>query len=272
MTEKPKETFLVRDTQGDSLTIDKRLLFCVQKSEKLATAIHRVTEYLSDTEPLRLELRKISLVILRDITQPLAEKNTTIGGLNDRIRGHYNEIIALCGVALASGQYSQMNFEIIRKEYTGLMEYVDNEALNEMRKMAGDFSSLIAPREEQPLLSKESSIPILYKGHYPSTTDLSYIMSHRIGEKDRIPMNFHRNINTVKNVKKEVILSRENGLKRQEAILTFLKKTGPSSIALIAKVVPGCAEKTVQRELNRLIGQAKVKRGGERRWSKYSIL
>jgi DNA-binding HxlR family transcriptional regulator len=43
------------------------------------------------------------------------------------------------------------------------------------------------------------------------------------------------------------------------------------SINDIAKKVIGCSTKTLQRELNNLVQEGKIKRIGDKRWSKYIL-
>ncbi len=57
--------------------------------------------------------------------------------------------------------------------------------------------------------------------------------------------------------------------KRTSAILAFVRKQPASSIKDISRVVKGCSEKTIQRELALLIEQGLVEKRGERRWSVY---
>jgi len=56
---------------------------------------------------------------------------------------------------------------------------------------------------------------------------------------------------------------------RIQQILDFVLKNKGVSIKDIAKVVQGCSEKTIQRELAVLIQQGSIKKVGERRWSVY---
>ncbi len=56
---------------------------------------------------------------------------------------------------------------------------------------------------------------------------------------------------------------------RRATILHFVLENKAVSIKEICAVVPDCSEKTVQRELNALIGEGLIKREGERRWSVY---
>lgn len=58
---------------------------------------------------------------------------------------------------------------------------------------------------------------------------------------------------------------------RGEEVLDVLRTLGKASIKDIAIRIRGVSEKTVQRELSRLVLIGKVKKEGERRWSTYSI-
>ena len=61
-------------------------------------------------------------------------------------------------------------------------------------------------------------------------------------------------------------------LQRRDRIKTILEAKGMAGIKDIADVIKDVSEKTIQRELNSMIEDNVVKRHGERRWSKYSIL
>lgn len=67
-------------------------------------------------------------------------------------------------------------------------------------------------------------------------------------------------------------VARAGGENRTERILAVLKDKGQASIKDISEVVTDCSEKTIQRELNALIKDSKIRREGERRWSKYMLI
>jgi hypothetical protein len=56
---------------------------------------------------------------------------------------------------------------------------------------------------------------------------------------------------------------------RASQIYEFVKARNGVSIKDIAAVVRGCSEKTIQRELTRLIKEGLIQRKGEKRWSLY---
>lgn len=59
---------------------------------------------------------------------------------------------------------------------------------------------------------------------------------------------------------------------RREGILGIVRERGVVSIKDISDTIKDCSEKTLQRELIDLIKDGLVKKEGERRWSRYSIL
>lgn len=59
---------------------------------------------------------------------------------------------------------------------------------------------------------------------------------------------------------------------RAERIKTVLEAKPQATIKDIAEIITDVSEKTIQRELNSLIEKGQVRREGERRWSKYSVI
>src|SRR5690606_35478872 len=59
---------------------------------------------------------------------------------------------------------------------------------------------------------------------------------------------------------------------RRERIKVVLSAKGEATIKDITDIITDLSSKTVQRELNAMIEDNIVKRQGERRWSKYSLV
>lgn len=72
-------------------------------------------------------------------------------------------------------------------------------------------------------------------------------------------------------IKTPIIITTPQGNDRNSKVIAFLSNAGQSSIVDIAKAIPGVSLKTVQRQLNTLIGQGVVKRVGDKRWSAYVL-
>lgn len=66
--------------------------------------------------------------------------------------------------------------------------------------------------------------------------------------------------------------SEPEGDSRRERIRVVLQAKGEATIKDISDIITDVSSKTIQRELNAMITDSVVKRQGERRWSKYSLV
>jgi hypothetical protein len=58
---------------------------------------------------------------------------------------------------------------------------------------------------------------------------------------------------------------------RGERVLSLIRKQGKVATKDIVDYFPGVSDKTIQRELNKLVDEGKIERQGKKRWSFYSI-
>ncbi|MEK7062719.1 MAG: DeoR family transcriptional regulator, partial [Patescibacteria group bacterium] len=58
----------------------------------------------------------------------------------------------------------------------------------------------------------------------------------------------------------------------QKTIIEIIKTKGKVNIKDISKLIKGCSEKTIQRKLISLVKNGILKKEGERRWSRYSLI
>ncbi|OGG85648.1 hypothetical protein A2392_02685 [Candidatus Kaiserbacteria bacterium RIFOXYB1_FULL_46_14] len=66
--------------------------------------------------------------------------------------------------------------------------------------------------------------------------------------------------------------SNKSEVDRRERIKVVLSAKGEATIKDISDIITDVSTKTIQRELNSMIEDSVVKRQGERRWSKYSLV
>jgi len=59
---------------------------------------------------------------------------------------------------------------------------------------------------------------------------------------------------------------------RQGQIRDIIAVKKTVSIKDLSEEIKDCSEKTIQRELNDMINKGIIKREGERRWSRYSLI
>ena len=148
------------------------------------------------------------------------------------------ELLALSsilGVARASGMLSTMNVELISREAQLLLQEV--AAYEEPRIFLDDAPTLAQMMKHAPL-------PVAPRTALTPSTRRPVPKGH---------------------------IKDKNTNNRQETILSVIKDKKNAGIKDISTRLPQLSEKTIQRELQALVGQGMVRKSGERRWSTYSI-
>src|ERR1035437_5021644 len=85
--------------QSRAVFNDPAYLFIFKKTEKIIAAIYLITNLISDTEPIKLQIRKISIGLMSDI---LSLKRTTIQQSKQTVVAlmtNITEIISLLKIA-----------------------------------------------------------------------------------------------------------------------------------------------------------------------------
>jgi hypothetical protein len=222
------------------------------KSHRLAVAVFMVSNVIAEGEELRTKIKNLSLelvstsVKLKDINFLDAKK------LAIDLEKNSLELISMLEIASVSGLISKMNGSIIKEEFQSF--------ILELGKFTERFEN-----------NKHVSI----KGVFTESLVLNTSNGlEKINIMDGVEVN-----NIYKNGQRNVVGNGHkngNGHKRKDlrknTILDFIKGHNNVSIKDIASNITGCSEKTIQRELIDLIFESKVKKIGERRWSRYSIV
>lgn len=214
------------------------LIFSFKKTEKIVSAIYLVTGLLKDNEPIKWELRDgsislLSAMIALNTSEPV-DKNKI---LQSFISSSVN-FISILNISSVSGLISNMNSNILIKEITDLIDYL-----------------------------KDHSLPKTYASG-------GLILSDSFFNTDFTPIN-HKGLNNIKstnntNLNKDYLIKDKKN-SRKDSILNLLKTKSDLTIKDFTKVITGCSEKTIQRELINLVEKGIVKKKGERRWSTYSL-
>lgn len=222
---------------------DKKFVYVYKKTEKLVSAIYLLTSFFDENEPLRKELRTNVIKLLNDQLGLIQEVGTSSIEVHDRIRKHALHIVSLLQAGFYAGLISEMNFNVLRKEFMALLEKLSEEPAEEESVFSNTFFDV--PTE------------IEHKGDVPATVvapieikKTSYETESK-GQDDKV------------SVKKN---------DRRSTILAIVKEKGKVSIKDISQEVTGCSEKTIQRELGAMVDEGMLRKEGERRWSRYSIV
>ncbi len=230
----------VRDTTKDRYLANETghfgpdFQYVVLKIEKLTAALHLVTSFLNNTDPIKYKLRDLALIVMSG-SQSLKYvdgKYKTV--LLDDLKRQIDSLVSFIVVALTDSSVSQMNLTILQKEYRDLYNYLDRYQVNQ--------DSLVGKIE------------------MPKT---SLSLASALHNKERVFSSDHN--------KPQPSLQSPINQERRDLIVGFVSNHGWSAINEIAKAVPGVSDKTVQRELVSLVGEGVLLKKGDRRWARYSL-
>lgn len=226
------------------------------RSYRLAAAVFMISNIMDQNEELRTKIKSLSLrlvsvsVNLKDIN--FSDAKNLISDL-EKIS---LELMSMLDIASVSGLVSKMNTGILREEFQSF--------LLELGKFSEKFedhknTSVRGIFDESKTLNVSN---FLEKVNPEYSTGSGVI--YKNGSQNMI-MNGKENRGDNCNGHKRKDL-------RKNTILDFIKGHNNVNIKDIAPNITGCSEKTIQRELIQLISEGKIRKTGERRWSKYSIV
>lgn len=235
------------------------------KTNKLITALYMVTDTMEKDEPIRLKLRTLGVEILSDI-------NMSKGTFD---MGKMEQILSFLNIAFEVRMISEMNFNILMKEFTELRQSI-LDYTKQNHSWLEEF--LISPdkgRNEEGLFSSKV---ILGNGN-PSKGQ-----GTRIGVQKGGTL-----LKALSEVEGMDVLKKNNGHthhqefemqknKRRQDIISIIKNTKSVDGATITDIktnsnglLENCGEKTLQRELVSMVKDNVLYKTGEKRWSRYFV-
>ena len=243
---------------------NNRMSFNLKKTEKIVTAIYMVTDFMSDSEPLRQELRTLAIQLLSKTRQLSTKATEPDYVLIDDIQYSTESASSFINLAVTIGLVSNMNGSIL---------------LNELQKNSKELRNMYNDRRVSVTTHPGYSNIILNKEMF----EVPYFETPKIEVSDKGQNNKgHENTNTVLYKKPETIdIKKENtakasglGIKiaRRNDVLNIVKVKGQVSVKDILLMMKDMSEKTVQRELFSLVKEGVLKKEGEKRWSVYKLV
>ena len=249
---------------------DKNFVFAHQKLEKLISAVYLVTNFLSDSEPMKWSLRDLGTKLLRLNIDLKGGSGRSRESVELSVRDNVLEIVSLLEVGSFAGLVSEMNLTILKKEFHGLLTHI---SVMQSEQRSNDMALLESPFFAVPEQVQSSKISHIQR---QTASDISSISiqakSSEIIEKDIVQI---KDINADTHEKsrrlKEFgpVAVKKN--KRQSAIINLLKRKKEIMVKDVAELIHDCSEKTLQRELLSLVSQGIILKEGERRWTRYSL-
>lgn len=242
----------------DYFSQDQSFVFVYKKTEKLATALYMVTNLFGDTEPMKWTLRtKVShllsfIIGFKDVLESREYE------FSNEVKTKVLEVVSLLEVASRSGLVSPMNFSILKTEFMNLVH-----ALSTLRKDVHERTQFALPKTFFDVPRSSPS----HIGHQSLSTAHTTDMDH-----DHVHKGHGAHIKDSMSLSDSEHTGIFKKTNRQSIIINLLKKKKDLTIKDIALVIRDCSEKTIQRELIALIEAGVLKKTGERRWSRYSLV
>ncbi len=231
---------------------DAGFVFAYKKTEKIAAAIYMITNLFSDNEPMKWTLRKKVSEFVSFILEYKDVKDSSVNDFTYNAKSKILELVSMLEISYRAGLISEMNFSIIKQEFSNLSEVFTSHFSAVKQSAHESFSKGFFNVPDNRAASQYGR-----QDHSYSVSVTTHDHSHTVQVKDR------------ENVSDKSDFKRSN---RQNIILGLLKKKKELTIKDIAQVIKDCSEKTIQRELISFIEAGVLKRTGERRWSKYSLV
>ena len=263
------------------------------KLNKLVTAMYIVTDIMDKDEPIRLKLRTLAVEILSDIP-------TEQSGINSISRTNLSEkvktILSFLDVASTVNLISEMNFNILKKEFFELAKSIDEpKQINPIW-----LEEFLGANDPTPSLPEGKGVNTAvssssfgggegggeHKGHLDyARSKHTYIgvqkgntLMKALSDKTNLlsdsDINLsHKNRNDFGKLKKQ---------RREDIIKAIKNNAGSATITDIKTRISSlpigqtgslstCSEKTLQRELVSMVKDGVLYKTGEKRWSKYFI-
>ena len=254
----------LKDSPASNLDItikDTSFQISYTKTNKLITALYMVTDIIDKGEPLRNKLRTLGTGIISDTYS--APSN---------ICSKISEIMSFLDVASAINIISEMNCNILRKEFSELDQSIkesigNTKTLNRQINLSEFFGELPDKGQYQSIGHHRSTRIGVQKGStlLKALSDKTHFLS------DSGSTNISRNgFDILKKQRRNDIINIIRTIGESSTIKDIKDKiqTNPEqSNSLIS-----CGEKTLQREMVSMVKDGVLNKTGKKRWSRYFLV
>ncbi len=253
-----------------------------KKAEKISTALYMVTDLINANDPIRQRIRECSIEL---IAESRSMTHAFSGDIYFSIARAINkswEIISLVEVASSVGFVSDMNARILKSVIIELISSLRDKQKRE------SFSQIEDMKIGESLSDQISLSKSLFEVKEEVISKRQNLPENKLAIKDKI-MSFKTpspKTNTPNVPSEEVALdnpsyshkkfteyvSKPKPSERRSKIIDIIKEKVEVGVNDIMTSFPDVSSKTIQRELTSLVEENVLKREGEKRWSKYSLI
>lgn len=244
---------------------------------------------LSEIQTMSTSIYK-SYIANQDIRQSLIHTNLVLNILAQRhimSKSNVETIVSAIKDIIASLEEIYNNNQNLSVINTDIENNTDtDEAYDIIKDIIIDDSSEVDVNNIKDMLDRETDIVVnnnLYKrtekdktidnrissSAYQNNKIITELRSIKDSKSSSQPIK--DNFKNIKNIVSENSKDQDRHDSRKTMIMGVLKSGVMMSIKDISDYVPGCSEKTIQRDLNSLLESGLIKKTGEKRWSKYGV-
>lgn len=238
------ETGLTNDVKDMSLLVNKPYVaYVFKKTQKISQALYLITDFFDPLEPLRESVRKNANLLLQSAGNLLRNDQKDTHSAAHSLIGYFLETLALIDTAKLISLISDNNHRILSEEMDHVMREVET---NREKKIQLSKEFIATPTIED---YKRQSVP--YKGQESvlNIKDTEY-----------------------RPVKKDITATPSSKAQRSVQVISLFKPGVELTIKDISSHLKDVSEKTIQRELLSLVFKGMLRKKGERRWSRYSLI
>ena len=234
-----------------------------KKTEKIATAIYMVTDFVHDSEPLRSQLRTLGLALISGTRRIGARSTEPHYALADEVVRTIDETVVFLTLASTIGLVSEMNAKILTIELEKVKAEIDQHygGKNVLFATHPGYANILLTPSMFEVAPAEKTLEHFDKGQM-------YFKGHETVQKTPTSPSPHVQAKS-DSFSKKIDL----GIKiaRRNDVLNVVRNKGRVSIKDITVILKDTSEKTVQRELLGLVKEGVLVKEGEKRWSMYRI-
>lgn len=224
---------------------------------ELTLALYRVTDFFPQNEALRKQLREKA----NEIFSAISEYGHSNGHEHEAVSvvSKTQSIKGFLGLARTMRFVKPINLAVLEREYDLLAHFFTRELerFSEEEKRSKETAGVESRQQvgTQPEVrphTVQATGPQWYEFRFdpPPTEEES-----QIPKVSAEPVHISRDITA-----------------RQRAILDHLRSTGQAKVSDFFSIFSDLSSKTIQRDLQELVSQNKLRKAGEKRWTTYSII
>lgn len=247
-----QEVFPARSFDVQEFFEDQGILDYIHKrTEKVVSVLHILSNLLDDRDAIKWQIRSISVDLLS------RSNKLSFTSEHERevsVSAFYKDLSLIKSsleVLQMARMISMMNFNVIVREIDSI-----NTTLPRVLTYKSVGEDFFKTEERLPQERLRITRDNLKESRY---SKIHLIGQETVRVKDRSLLKGQSG--------KNPILKND----RRNAVLQTVMKKGQVTIKDISLVVKDCSEKTLQRELLRMVAENVLVKEGERRWSRYSL-